>query len=569
MAQMFPPRIGDDTASAAERKLFRAFQEQLDDDYLVFHHVNWHGRDEEGRPRDGEADFVIAHPQGGVLVLEAKGGEIVYERATQSWWSIGGDGKRHRLKKSPIEQAMICKHRLAQEFRAMPALARAKFLVGHAIAFSDVPLPAQWSEWDIARELVLDKNALRDVNAWTRGAMDYWRADKTMREVSPAQLRDALFDLLGKTIELRTPLWSQFNDEAEQIVGLTREQYRVLDHLNRQRRAKICGCAGSGKTMLAAEKARRLGAQGFKVLLTCYNRFLEARLKKQLRAQSNVTVMRFHAVCEEFAKRAQVLPPKGDDQTYYAALPDALELALKSDPTRYDAVIIDEGQDFRAAWWKGILQLLKDRENGIFYLFYDDNQRIYSRDRALPIQGEAFPLTRNCRNTKHIHEAVTQFYQSQEQPEAVGPLGAPIEYQWYETSDELRARVDEILIRLIEKENIPSNEIAVLTALNERSALSGRTTFRGPALTKMYPPPAGQVIWTTISAFKGLEASIVILAEMDQAWMPQWKQVDFDRLLYVGCSRAKHQLFVLLNRKGNADVHRAFGKAGLVMRDEG
>ncbi len=445
----------------------------------------------------------------------------------------------------------------------MPALARARPNVGHAVAFCDVPLPAQWSDWDIARELILDKDALRDVDAWTRGALEYWRADMPTRSVTAEQLRDALFDLLGKTLELRIPLWSQFNDEAEQIVELTREQYRVLDHLNRQRRAKICGCAGSGKTMLAAEKARRLGARGFKVLLTCYNRLLEARLKKQLRAQSNVTVLRFHAVCEEFAKRAKTLPPRPDDQTYYAALPDALERALETEATRYDAIIIDEGQDFRSAWWKSVLRLLQDPADGILYIFYDDNQRIYSRERAMPIEGEAFPLTRNCRNTRHIHQAVTQFYKSQEQPEAAGPVGAPIEYHWYETADELRALVDDILVRLIDKEKIPANEIVVLTAVNERSALSGRANFRGPVLTRTYPPPDGQVNWTTISAFKGLEASVAILAEMDQAWLTQWKQVDFDRLLYVGCSRPKHQLVVLLNRYGNAEVHRAFGKAGL------
>lgn len=564
MAQMFPPRLGDDTASGAERKLFHAFREQLNDDYLVFHHVNWHGKDENGRPRDGEADFIIAHPQGGVLVLEAKGGEIIYERATQTWWSIGGDGQRHRLKKSPLEQAVISKHRLVQEFRAMPALARARPNVGHAVAFCDVPLPAQWSDWDIARELILDKDALRDVDAWTRGAMDYWRADMPTRNVTAAQLRDALFDLLGKTIELRIPLWSQFNDEAEQIVELTREQYRVLDHLNRQRRAKICGCAGSGKTMLAAEKARRLGARGFDVLLTCYNRALASALKRRFARQPNVRVMRVHEVFEHFARQANMLPEYSDTNEYWLErLPAAFERALTVVPERLDAIIVDEGQDFRAAWWKSLLRLLKEPDEGILYIFYDDNQRIYSRERALPIPGEAYPLTRNCRNTRHIHQAVTQFYQSQEQPEAAGPVGAPIEYHWYETPDELRALVDEVLVRLIQKEKIPANEIVVLTAVNERSALQERAHFRGPVLTRTYPPPDGQVVWATISAFKGLEASVAILAEMDQQWLTQWKQVDFDRLLYVGCSRPKHQLIVLLNRQGNAEVHRAFGKAGL------
>ncbi len=138
MAHMFPDRISTETKSDAERRLFEAFRDQLDADYIVFHHVNWHGRDDEGRPRDGEADFVIAHPARGILVVEVKGGAIRYNRGSQTWWSTGRNGARHQLKRSPIEQAVESQHRLLEELRQMRGLENVRLIGGHAVAFPDI-----------------------------------------------------------------------------------------------------------------------------------------------------------------------------------------------------------------------------------------------------------------------------------------------------------------------------------------------------------------------------------------------------------------------------------------------
>ncbi len=330
MAQMFPERISAETTGDAEHKLFEAFREQLDADYIEFHHLNWHGKDKEGRPRDGEADFVIAHPERGLLILEVKGGEILYDRGAQTWWSKSRDGTRHRLKRSPIEQAMESKFRLLQELRRMPGLKNARLIGGHAVAFPDVPLPADWSELELPRELILDHSGTQHLGRWVEDALAHWQEGMPKRRVSAQALRDALVDLLGKTIELRIPLWSQFNDEEQEIIRLTEEQYRLLDSLNRRRRAKICGFAGSGKTMLAAEKTRRLGKR-FDVLLTCYNKALALHLKLQFEHYPRVKVMRFHEVCEYFARQAHIpLNDTDDDEYNLRQLPAALERALNT-----------------------------------------------------------------------------------------------------------------------------------------------------------------------------------------------------------------------------------------------
>ena len=86
MARMYPKELVD-VKSRAEVDLYIAFEQELDSSYTVFHSVPWLGLDENRRPRDGETDFVIAHPQRGILVLEVKGGGISYERESDRWKS--------------------------------------------------------------------------------------------------------------------------------------------------------------------------------------------------------------------------------------------------------------------------------------------------------------------------------------------------------------------------------------------------------------------------------------------------------------------------------------------------
>ncbi len=381
------------------------------------------------------------------------------------------------------------------------------------------------------------------------------------RRPSAQDLRDALLDLLGKTVELKIPLLNQFHEEEQEIIRMTEEQYHVLDVLNRQRRAKICGFAGSGKTMLAAEKARRLG-QRFDVLLTCFNRALAAQLKRQFKSQPRVKVMRFHEACEYFAQQASISLNNTDDDGYYKGeLPAALKCALQSVPERFDAIIVDEGQDFEPEWWPLLTQLLRDPLQGFLYIFYDDNQRLYQRTLTFPIKQEPFVLTFNCRNTQNIHQIVTQFYQSEQTPEARGPMGEPVELVWCDSGDALYKSLDELLVRLTQGEHLPTEEIAVLTPFHKNVKKWIETPHRGPALSYQYPPPPGTVLATTIHAFKGLERSIVIVVGLDNPGLLTWKQADLDTLLYVGCSRAKHYLIALLNRQGNVQVHEAFAKA--------
>jgi superfamily I DNA/RNA helicase len=120
----------------------------------------------------------------------------------------------------------------------------------------------------------------------------------------------------------------------QEVVRLTQGQMGVLDMLRGQRRASIVGPAGSGKTMLAREKARRLAREGFRTLLVCFNQPLARTLADDLAgepAPGGLTVSTFHELCLTLGREAGTLPPEPADKTqacWDEVLPRALDDAL-------------------------------------------------------------------------------------------------------------------------------------------------------------------------------------------------------------------------------------------------
>jgi hypothetical protein len=248
----------------------------------------------------------------------------------------------------------------------------------------------------------------------------------------------ALKELLYRPWQLEPVLWSGHLAEQRRMIELTEQQYPVRDTLNRVQRAAIAGCAGSGKTLLAVEKAVRLAGQNQRVLLTCFNKGLAAEAR--IPAPGALDIIHFHELCDELAQQAGVplstpSDPQELDVFFNHELPNALVEAADRLTTRCDAIVVDEGQDFRDEWWIALQMLLRDTERGTLYIFYNDNQRFYSAERQLPIpSGQHYILTTNCRNTQQIHAVVCRFYSGEERPTALGPPAAGGGPTWSSTA---------------------------------------------------------------------------------------------------------------------------------------
>lgn len=554
-----------DLPSQAEAKVYRAFRDSLPADFVVFFQVGWILRREEEQAKDGETDFLVCHPDLGYLCVEVKGGGVGFDSHSGDWFSVDRHQKKHPVN-NPISQALRAKYSIRSklnEHQRWKDLALHNVLRGHAVFFPDVGNASALSRPDMPATLIGCSKDLQSPKSWIDAAFAYWGNDASSFTALGRRGLDVLRDVFARSFVVTPLVSSQLAEQEARRLVLTKDQIRVLDFLRSHRRVAVSGGAGTGKTVLALEKARRLATDGFKTLLTCYNRQLADYLSTICGATPNLDVMSFHQLCHRQVERAnrasgrdlvteaKVTYPGKD--LYEVQLPNALGYSLEVLPDRYDAIVCDEGQDFREEFWVPLELLLMDYETSPLYVFYDDNQNIYARAGTFPIRDEPFSLTTNCRNTAPIHVAAYRHYKGV----PVSPPDIQGDQIYFEESanrDPQATKINALIVDLVAKQEVSPGDITVLIADAMHKAEYYAALRRLPL-----PRPASwleegvrgpnTVLIDTIQRFKGLESPIVILWGLDT--------IDLSRnqeLLYVGMSRAKSLLVIV----GKSDTCNAF-----------
>jgi hypothetical protein len=562
MAKIYPRISNSETESSAERRLYEAFRRELSNDWMVFHHVKRTGKI-NGRLRDGEADFVIAHARLGVLVLEVKGGRIHFDEVTGHYWSTDRDGVAHDIG-DPFWQAQENKKWLIDYMRGKLGWPNARIIFGHAVAFPHMIVEGDWLRPNAPRDIILDHNDLLALEEWLKHILNHCRG---VGEVPPGREGvDTLKRLLSQSTHIRNPLLKErVSTDEHQFYQLTQDQYDVMIGLDRNRRAVIRGCAGSGKTILAVEKARRLAQNDeLKVLYTCFNEALADFIGRELDRRGLFDVFSYYSLVKHWGRQAGLFVPEDyrtitDRQTFFEkTLPDFLLEAIDKTGPQYDAIVLDEMQDFYQKWWDSLFFLLYDSGGGIFYAFGDDQQRIFPSPRSQKHVSEApgfveYSLSYNCRNTRTIAELVSRFYQGRHLPKSKGPEGMPVEIIAYKTYRQMCDHLRHILHRLICEEHLSNQDVVVLTLRHSRKS----EDLPGPPseiadlrlgnfqLSGKLPLEPMQVLTKSIYSFKGLERPVVIIGEIDD----QIPEDHLQTLLYAAISRAKSHLIMLVSEK--------------------
>ena len=545
MAKMYPNKILPGTQSNAERKVYHALQDNLPDTFTVFHSVPLLIRDANANallPK--EIDFLVCHPSHGLLVIEVKGGGIACEEDRGVWTSTAGDGVVHEIK-NPYQQAKSALYALRDELKECGIGKRNCFSIAHAVWFSDVELKGVALGHSTSySEITFDNRTLAaptDLILHVLKNCQIWTAPKPPGHDGI----QALVNYLSPRWQIPTRLGTALREEAHAIFEATKSQYKVLSMLGRKSRALICGPAGSGKTFLALEKAVALAKAGTSVLLLCFNQRLAEWLRTLCAQQENISIHHFHGLCSHFCKLAgYTLPthdPMSDQKAFFSAeLPEALLDALEATDQRFDAVIVDEGQDFESLWWISIRELLKDPNDGPLYIFYDDNQHIYSTNLDFPIKEEPFLLCENCRNTRQIHEEVMKNYRGDLETICVGPDGRAPQTVFISNEEEEMTILTDTISCLVKQEQVPVDSIIILTPKAQgKSKWREGDRFGGLTLTWNANPTRPVIRCSTIHGFKGLESPVIIMTEMTETDTTRLRQ-----LAYVGSSRAKSHLIL-------------------------
>ena len=539
-ARLFP----DDPqfAHASEELFVRTLRDQLPDDAALFCNVRL-----SNPSQDREADVVVAWPGVGVAVVEVKGGSISLDRGE---WRQLRDGVDTVIR--PVDQAVACKYLLCEYLADHPRWSAGRLRTAHLVAVPATTLPGDFRAPGLARWMAIDTTDLPHAAARIKAALDRVRDEP---EPPTAEDVEALVDCLAGTAIPQQHLLAQLAEREAACDLLTRDQGKVLDLLAEHSRVEIRGGAGSGKTWLAVEKARRLAADGQRVALMCYSRglaeFLKRRVETLPKRQRPAYVGTFHNLGIGWG----VEPGKDDDSRYWEEVLPAQMVSLAAElpeGERFDAIVIDEGQDFAQSWWDAVLAALRDPAAGCLYVFSDEGQRIFARQGRPTVGLMPIPLNENLRNTKQIAGTFSSL--APEQMRIRGRTGAPVRFVQCSAEESVGA-ADDVADGLLE-EGWPPESVALLTTHRRHPVQVERQEDGQDAYWKTFWQD-DDVFYGHVLGFKGLERPAVVLAVngfRDEARARE--------MLYVALSRARDLLVVC----GDLELIRRLGGEAVAQR---
>ena len=271
MAKCFPNQIPNwvlqDERRSAEIRVFRKCMAELSDEWYVFYSRPWWGLNQRGGEKDGEADFILAHPELGILFLEVKGGQINYDETKDQWSSTDRHGVQHNFTKSPVQQAVTCKHELIKKFQRIKGWPKQRVLSHHGVIFVDTVQPNSRLVGGFEREIFCFSTTFeRDFESWLVKRLSDHRE---ISEVGPGidGIR-AIHEVLAMPLQLRTTLsrfaGADINEMNQLLTGI---QLHILAEIEMNSRIVIEGGAGTGKTVIACELAARSNIDNVNVAL--------------------------------------------------------------------------------------------------------------------------------------------------------------------------------------------------------------------------------------------------------------------------------------------------------------
>lgn len=209
---------------------------------------------------------------------------------------------------------------------------------------------------------------------------------------------------------------------------------------------------------------------------------------------------------------------------------------------KFDAVVVDEGQDFQSLWWTSLEGIFKNPSNKeCYYIFYDPNQNIYLDASQIPQDfGSQFKLQVNCRNTQEIANHCGQLIAQEIKVKPESPLGMKPELIQVSDFEDAIAQIKAKVRKLYIQERLEARQIAILCNPEFKDEL--------PNLIGNVELTVNHEQWRNNKAilkeswkrFKGLEADAVIMLDYTNSDDPQKLRGN-----YVAYSRARHVLILI------------------------
>lgn len=531
MAKIYPTFTDDFHSSLGEYKIFQALK-KLSDDWIIFYSLNWNTRQKNGKILWGEADFAILNKNYGLLVIEVKSGGIEYKDG--NWIQTRLDNNEKHKMKNPFTQADKSKYKFIDLIENTLSYNK-KCYIDKAVWFPSISqlksenLPPEYDS-----KIILTEEALDNPLPYLIKAYDFYNS-KQQTNMDNEDLKKVINVLMPEFNLI--PSSSNIIEENDfSFLQLTNEQKKVLDFVSDQGNAAIQGGAGTGKTFIAVEQARRFAEKG-EVLFLCFNRYLYKHLENRC-FHNNIDYYNIHTFINKFSPNSILT---NEEILRVLKTIDFEEL-------NYKYIIIDEAQDID----NEIITMLIEKAtllNIRCFIFYDKNQLLYS-DKLPQIFNNfecKLTLTKNCRNTYKIISTTNS------------PLNLPIKTDEYciegimpklyisNNRDKIKENISQTIKEYL-KEGYKKEDIVILTLSTEENSILSEVKKIGDYEIKSSENDRGDILFTTSKKYKGLESNVVILVDFNSNIMNKEK---LTRLFYVSTSRARQKLDIYYLNENN------------------
>ena len=529
---LYAQRLGEQR----EFDVLRQLEAKLPADITVFHGVAWSSV-HNGVQWFGEFDAIVLAPNGSLVVLEIKAGAVEFT----------DDGARKRYGdhvKDVSRQTRIQHAALRQRLRANDLHVH----MAHLLVLPDQAVPAGTIGYP--RERIVDAGDMPHL------------ADRILAAVPAtaphAPTVERLFLFLDDVFDLCTDPGARIHWVRHAVTRLSEGLATWVPRITHPGGVfRIEATAGSGKTQLALRLLEQATTQGERAQYVCYNRALADQMRRM--GPPTAAYATFHELAVNDLKNQE----KDIDFTDGTLFARAAVLYGQSPHARaWDLLLIDEAQDFDAAWVEGLRGRLA--LGGRIYLLGDHDQQMRSTARIDWQDAVTLRCKDNFRSPRHIVQCINALGLASAPIVPRAPLdGAWPGFHVWPEDDANGIRATEHIVGQILAEGVTPDHIVLLSAKGRQSsALLSCATLAGLTLKRFTGDfdAMGQALWTegpllvdTIARFKGQAAPVVVLSELDFAELDDHVR----RLLFTGMTRAQWRLECVMS----AQAERALMEA--------